>query len=55
MKDFWDFMGWLFDEAVYFMSSETICGFGLNFNLWEWALGSCIVSLLLYAIFRVLD
>lgn len=52
MNNIWDFMSWLWTSAVDFMSIE-IDGFGLHFTLWEWALGSVVVSLLLYAIFRL--
>ena len=54
ITNIWDFLSWLWDSAVDFMRIN-ISGFGFSINLWEWALGTAIISLLIYAIARVLD
>ncbi len=50
----WDFLTFLWDKAVEFLSFR-IDFLGLNFSLWEFALGGAVLSLLLYAVFRALD
>lgn len=54
ITDIWGFLTWLWTSAVDFLNME-IDGFGLHFTLWEFALGSVILYLCLYAIFRVLQ
>lgn len=54
ITDIWGFLTWLWISAVDFMNIE-ISGFGLHFTLWEFALGSVILYLVLYAVFRVMD
>ena len=54
MENIWDFLSWLWTSAVDFLN-QPIEGFGLSFTLWEWALGSVILSLLIYAISRALE
>ncbi len=54
MENIWDFLLWLWTSAVDFLSIR-ISGFGLDFTLWEWALGTAIVSLLFYAVARALE
>ena len=54
INNIWDFLTWLWTSAVDFLNTE-ISGFGLDFTLWEWALGSAILYLVLYAIFRALQ
>ncbi len=54
MESIWDIMTFLWDSALDFLNNR-IGVFGLNFTLWEFALGIVIVDLLLYAIFRALD
>ena len=49
INNIWDFLTWLWASAVDFLNTE-ISGFGLDFTLWEWALGSAILYLILYAI-----
>lgn len=50
----WDFLTFLWNEALKFLSFE-INFMGLNFTLWQFALGTAVLSLLLYAVFRALD
>lgn len=47
ITDIWGFLTWLWTSAVDFMNIE-ISGFGLHFTLWEFALGSVILYLVLY-------
>ncbi len=50
----WDLMTFLWESALGFLNCR-IDVFGLNFTLWEFALGIVIVDLLLFAIFRALN
>lgn len=50
----WDLMTFLWESALGFLNNG-IDILGLNFTLWEFALGIVIVDLLLYAIFRALN
>lgn len=54
MESIWDIMTFLWESALSFLNNR-IDVFGLNFTLWEFALGIVIVDLLLYAIFRALN
>lgn len=50
----WDIMTFLWNSALGFLDNR-IDILGLNFTLWQFALGIVVVDLLLYAIFRCLD
>ncbi len=50
----WDIMTFLWESALGFLDNR-IDILGLNFTLWQFALGIAVVDLLLYAIFRCLD
>lgn len=50
----WDLMTFLWESALGFLNNR-IDILGLNFTLWEFALGIVVVDLLLYAIFRALN
>lgn len=50
----WSLLTFLWESALGFLNNR-IDILGLNFTLWEFALGIVIVDLLLYAIFRALD
>ena len=50
----WDILTFLWESALGFLNNR-IDILGLDFSLWEFALGIAVVDLLLYAIFRVLN
>lgn len=50
----WDILTFLWESALGFLNNR-IDILGLNFSLWEFALGIVVVDLLLYAIFRCLN
>lgn len=50
----WDILTFLWESALGFLDNR-IDILGLDFSLWEFALGIVVVDLLLYAIFRVLN
>ena len=50
--DFWEFLGMLWTKGVEFLNLE-IGIFG--FTLWEFALGAVVLSMVLYAVFRILE
>ena len=52
---FWDLLTLLWNNAVGFLTECRINAFGIDFTLWEFGFGIAVVSLLLYAIFRVLN
>ncbi len=54
VMEVWDFLTFLWNKAIEFLSFR-IDFLGLNFTLWEFALGAAVLSLLLYAVFRALD
>lgn len=50
----WDWLSFLWSEAYEFLNIP-IKGMGIDFTLWQFALGSAILGLILYAVFRTLD
>ena len=52
--DIWQGLTMLWNSAVDFMSIE-LTAIGLNFTLWQFAIGVVVVELLLYAVFRALE
>lgn len=50
----WDIFTFLWESALGFLNNR-IDILGLDFSLWDFALGIVVVDLLLYAIFRVLN
>lgn len=50
MATVWDFLTFLWDSAMGFLSTR-IQIMGLDFTLWQFALGSTILLLVCYAVF----
>ncbi len=50
METIWDFLSFLWGSAMNFLGTR-INVMGLNFTLWEFALGSSILLLVCYAVF----
>lgn len=51
---FWDILTFLWDSAVAFLGYEIVF-LDVHFTLWEMAIGFAVLSLVIYAIARVLD
>lgn len=52
--ELWDMLTVLWTAAVNFMGYEINC-FGLNFTLWQFALGVAVLDILCWAVSRVLQ
>lgn len=50
--EFWDFLGMLLEKGLAFLNLEIAF---LGFTLWEFALGAAVFSLVMWAIFRILE